>query len=269
ATIFAFDYGDLHGAYGVTDGGLDANDTGNTVDASTDSPGSSSCPGDMKEVKGEWCPQVEQKCLRWLDVDQRPEANSGIGPLRCAEFAPSKCISKNRKKMSFCMDTYEAPNREGAMPIVTIDWYDAKRACESEGKRLCTREEWTFSCEGPDARPYPYGDGLHRNASMCNIDQPSMDPSLPRSEWPKHNRSVASGAMPDCVSVFGVHDLTGNVDEWVNNTAGSMTKAPFRSGLQGGYWGPVRTRCRPMTDVHGPTHSFYQEGYRCCKSHAE
>ncbi|MFS8071048.1 MAG: hypothetical protein ACMG6S_32165, partial [Byssovorax sp.] len=34
--------------------------------------------------------------------------------------------------------------------------------------------------------------------------------------------------------------------------------------LKGGYWGPVRTRCRPATRSHDENHLFYQEGFRCC-----
>jgi formylglycine-generating enzyme required for sulfatase activity len=162
------------------------------------------------------------------------------------------------------MDTFEWPNKENEFPLITISWFDAKKECESSGKRLCTADEWTFACEGPNVKPYPYGDGLHRDATACNIDEDSMDPSTPRSEWPKHNKSMPSGAMPNCVSWAGVHDLTGNVDEWVNNVGGNLDKAPYVSGLKGGYWGPVRTRCRPMTDVHGPGYSFYQQGFRCC-----
>lgn len=223
------------------------------------------CPSDMKHVSGLYCPQVEQRCLRWLDVNQSPSANSGIGPMRCAEFALSKCLSKQRKEEDVCVDEFEWPNKENEFPTLAKSWHDSKAQCESIGKRLCTAEEWTFACEGEQMKPYPYGDGLHRDAVACNIDQPSMDPSTPRSEWPKHNLSEPSGVRPNCVSPFGVRDMTGNVDEFVFNVGGSYTKAPFVSGLKGGYWGPVRTRCRPMTDVHGPDFSFYQIGWRCCK----
>lgn len=229
-------------------------------------PLDTTCGQDMLHVHGDWCPAVEQKCLRWLDTDQRPEANSGIGPMRCAEFAPSKCLSKTRKHLDFCMDVYEWPNREGELPIVGVDWYAARHSCEAGGRRLCTADEWTFACEGEDVKPYPYGDGLHRDAQTCNIDKPSMNPSLPRSEWPKHYSAVGSGTMANCVSPFGVHDMTGNVDEWVNNVGGRTDGDPYFSGLKGGYWGPVRTRCRPMTTVHSPQHSFYQNGFRCCSS---
>jgi hypothetical protein len=55
--------------------------------------------------------------------------------------------------------------------------------------------------------------------------------------------------------------MTGNVDEWVVNESGH----PFPSGLKGGYWGPVRDRCRPMTVAHDTKFSFYQIGFRCCE----
>ena len=54
--------------------------------------------------------------------------------------------------------------------------------------------------------------------------------------------------------------MTGNVDEWVVNESGK----PFKSGSKGGYWGPVRARCRPMTTGHAENFPFYQTGFRCC-----
>ncbi len=62
------------------------------------------------------------------------------------------------------------------------------------------------------------------------------------------------------MSPYGVHDMTGNVDEWVVNESGH----PYKSGLKGGYWGPVRDRCRPMTTAHNEDFAYYQIGFRCC-----
>jgi sulfatase modifying factor 1 len=56
--------------------------------------------------------------------------------------------------------------------------------------------------------------------------------------------------------------MTGNVDEWVVNV--SQFGQPYVSGLKGGYWGPVRTRCRPMTTGHEQTFRYYETGFRCC-----
>ena len=39
---------------------------------------------------------------------------------------------------------------------------------------------------------------------------------------------------------------------------------PYKSGLKGGYWGPVRDRCRPMTTGHEQSFRYYQTGFRCC-----
>lgn len=223
-----------------------------------------SCPPDMKHVSGLYCPEVDETCIEWLDVDQSPTANFGIGPLQCKEFAhPTKCRSEKKVK-NFCVDTYEWPNKKGELPPIGYTWYQASSLCKSVGKRLCTTEEWTFACEGESSKPYPYGDGYHRDSESCNMDHPSMDPSLPKSEWPKHYSAVASGSMEKCVSDFGVHDMTGNVDEWTLNERGRKDKDPYFSSLKGGYWGKVRARCRPTTTVHGPDFSFYQIGFRCC-----
>jgi formylglycine-generating enzyme required for sulfatase activity len=67
------------------------------------------------------------------------------------------------------------------------------------------------------------------------------------------------------VSSFGVFDMTGNVDEWVLYEKGSSNHPPYKSGLKGGYWGPVRNRCRPITATHNPWHTGYQIGLRCCR----
>jgi formylglycine-generating enzyme required for sulfatase activity len=55
--------------------------------------------------------------------------------------------------------------------------------------------------------------------------------------------------------------MTGNVDEW---TRTSNALAERQSVMKGGYWGPVRTRCRPATRAHDELHTFYQQGFRCC-----
>ena len=139
-------------------------------------------------------------------------------------------------------------------------------ACESVGKRLCSDTEWTLACEGQERMPYPYG--YARNADACNIDKPHPDvdekaianPATRAGEVERLWQGEPSGAREACVSPYGVHDMTGNVDEWVVNESAK----PYKSGLKGGYWGPVRDRCRPMTTAHNEDFSFYQIGFRCC-----
>jgi hypothetical protein len=227
-------------------------------------PSEASCPPEMVEVEGDYCPYVEQKCLRWLDPETK---------LQCAEFdktvASAACSMKTQHKR-FCIDRYEWPNKVGALPRYMATWYEAKQSCEATGKRLCSDTEWTLACEGEDRRPYPYGDGYARDQAACNIDKPYIwprpervyDPKTSSDELARLDQREASGARTACVSPFGVHDMVGNVDEWVLNV--SQGGKPHLSGLKGGYWGPVRTRCRPMTTAHDEQFRYYQIGFRCC-----
>jgi len=215
------------------------------------------CRDGMAEVEGNYCSSVEQKCLRWLDPETRQ---------RCAEFAPTSACKGKVVHKHFCVDRYEYPNVQGEKPAVMKSWVEAKATCESEGKRLCGESEWTLACEGVDRLPYPYG--YARNEDACNIDKPHpdvdeaaiADPSRRDAEVARLDQRDAAGAREACVSPYGVHDMTGNVDEWVVNESGK----PYKSGLKGGYWGPVRDRCRPMTIAHNEEFSFYQIGFRCC-----
>jgi hypothetical protein len=215
------------------------------------------CPKGMTEVEGDYCTHVEETCLRWLDPEEK---------MRCAEFAPgTRCEGKTTHK-HFCIDAFEYPNQPGAKPVVMKTWYEARDACSAEGKRLCGDSEWTLACEGQERMPYPYG--YARNADACNIDKPHPDvdekalatPATREAEVERLWQGEPSGSREACVSPYGVHDLTGNVDEWVVNESAK----PYKSGLKGGYWGPVRDRCRPMTTAHNEDFSFYQIGFRCC-----
>ncbi len=220
-------------------------------------PGPRSCPDGQVLVEGEYCTNVDQQCLRWLDEEQ----------MRCAEFAPPRCTG-HRRHMAVCIDRYEYPNQPGAQPEVMVSWYEARHACEARGRRLCTQSEWTFACEGPDMHPYPYGDGLRRDETVCRIDHQTRRPDRERlgnpmtsaDESARLYEAVPSGSMPGCVSWAGVHDLTGNVDEWTVNES----HVPYESALKGGWWGPIRARCRPSTTAHNEGFVYYQIGFRCC-----
>jgi formylglycine-generating enzyme len=215
------------------------------------------CGAGMVEVEGDYCPYVEQECLRWID----PETKQ-----RCAEFAPTPTCKAKMAHKHFCVDRFEYPNVLGEKPSVMKSWIDAKATCDSEGKRLCGESEWTLACEGRERLPYPYG--YARNDEACNIDKPHpevdeaaiADPARRDAEVARLDQRDPSGAREACVSPYGVYDMTGNVDEWVVNESGR----PYKSGLKGGYWGPVRDRCRPMTTAHNEEFAFYQIGFRCC-----
>lgn len=224
------------------------------------------CSPGMVEVKG------LMRVTAMGDILQKTTCTKWINrafPERCATFDPTKWAKIRdalpTKPMHFCMDRFEYPNRKGEYPILYVNFPEAEEVCRGQSKRLCTEDEWTFACEGEDARPYPYG--FERDKDACVTDKAwrPYDPSaygkkdtLVR-ELDKLWQGVPSGSQPRCRSPFGVYDMTGNIDEW---TRSSIRGRP--SILKGGYWGPVRTRCRPATRAHGEAHVFYQQGLRCC-----
>ena len=217
------------------------------------------CGENSSEIEGYFCPSVVQECLEWQDKD------NPRGPNVCLEFAKksSTCLSNNKTYVHFCIDKYEWPNKKGALPSAYVSWNEAKFTCESIGKRLCTDVEFTVACEGPNIKPYPYGDGYHRDVTACNIGKIWIDPWKNSPE--KIDGREVSGNHPNCVSDYDVHDLVGNVDEFVVNTSGFENKPPWISGLAGGHWvGGIRNRCRALTVSHEPSFFWYETGFRCC-----
>jgi hypothetical protein len=224
------------------------------------------CPDGMLMVDGDYCQVVGHVCLKRID-----------GPVeRCEKYAEPPICEGQIQKKRFCIDRFEYPNLEGVRPAVMVNWMEAKAACEAEGKRLCTGSEWTLACEGAERVPYPYG--YTRDSTACNIDRPHPDvdeqallnPRDVSSEVARLDQRVPSGQMARCKSPYGVQDMTGNVDEWVVNekhfgpAPADGSERPFISGLKGGYWGPVRNRCRATTTFHNEWFRFYQIGFRCC-----
>jgi sulfatase modifying factor 1 len=205
------------------------------------------CPNEMVLVEGDYCTEVRQSCVEWEDPPSRPFA-------RCARFAPSVCTGKRVHKR-FCIDRDEYAKAGEALPVGGASWTDARRTCETAGKRLCFETEWELACEGDQMLPYPTG--YERDAAACNVDKDHLVDSAGRLR----DQRRAPAELDRCVSAYGVRNMVGNVDEWVfrDRTAGE-----WRSALKGGWWMPGRDRCRPATTAHGEGFRGTQTGFRCC-----
>lgn len=204
-----------------------------------------------------------ETCTNWISKEF---------PARCQTFDRDRWLEASqklpRKEMDLCIDRFEYPNVKGENPIIVATYTEGAALCKKHGKRLCNESEWTFACEGEEAMPYPYG--YERDPEACVVDRTwkpfsadglsQRDGDKARAELDRLWQGEPSGTRAKCRSPFGVYDTTGNVDEWTK----TIRTEGYSSVLKGGYWGPVRARCRPATRAHNEVFVAYQQSFRCC-----
>jgi hypothetical protein len=215
-------------------------------------------------VDGEYCTEVEQKCLQqWFDGSNKK--------VICEVFEPKTTCVGQKVKKRYCIDQYEYPNVKGQRPEVMNRFHEAQVKCASLGKRMCTESEWNMACEGPEMKPYPYG--YVRDGRKCNGDHMWDDPNMTKvakrdaKELGRLWRGVPSGSQAHCVSDYGVADMPGNADEVVASESYMIPgfKGRYDSIHTGGPWYKgVRNQCRPKVYTHEESFYYYFLSFRCC-----
>jgi formylglycine-generating enzyme required for sulfatase activity len=111
----------------------------------------------------------------------------------------------------------DAPWGRGRMPVVNVSWNNAQAYVQwlsrKTGKRyrLLSEAEWEYAARGGQATAFAFGQTL--SARDANFDASQKTDLNPKG--PMRGRTMTVGAFK--ANGFGLHDVHGNVWEWVED----------------------------------------------------
>ena len=104
-------------------------------------------------------------------------------------------------------------------PVIGVTWYGAQSYCESMGLSLPTDAQWEKAAKGSEQNYYyPWGDFWAPNAGnwVSNNDPYENGPQPQTTPVGFFDGATHQGyATLDGSSPYGVHDMAGNVWEWI------------------------------------------------------
>ncbi len=246
----------------------------------------SACPAEMVDVGGAFCIDRFEASLvaaddgRPLSPHHHPRRALAVRDHRVWEYRARRVGSWRARQTPLPelptaqsdRDTdFEARSERGVVPSGYLDLESAGRACAAAGKRLCTRTEWTTACRGERGTRHPYGATFEPGRCNLGRQHPSnvlhgrigdglLDPRMNLVEEDGRPLLGRTGDRAGCASPWGsdaVHDMVGNLDEWIDEPGGTFVGGFYARDTQ---WG-----CDAAIDVHSPDYYDYGIGTRCCR----
>jgi formylglycine-generating enzyme required for sulfatase activity len=169
------------------------------------------------------------------------------------------CVRPSRASAACTFDLGDAE-----LPVSCVHWSDADTFCRAAGKRLPTESEWEYAARGTYSTPFPWGGIASCQAAATLVNDMSGKSCTARP--------ARVGAHPTGASVFGLQDMTGNVEEWTSDWyVESLGRGPApRAGaahvLRGGGWLSPPSMSRTTTRNWGSAvEAGPNVGFRCAR----
>lgn len=196
--------------------------------------------------------------------------------------AYEKCVQKGECEEPGYHDPWATWKKHPDYPQNLVSWTKAQNYCEKQGKSLPTEAQWDWAATGGDGRNFPWGDELPTCEFMDYA--PTGAPKWsPGGDWGCHGGGPSAvRAHPKGARVLPtgkIHDLAGNVWEWMLDTYGSYPggkqvdwHAPSGKGvgvyaIRGGGWNRPSAGCNSW--YRGGAVVTYQVpglGFRCVRN---
>ena len=237
-----------------------------------DEPGQGACPAGASDSG--WGPDMvrlpEDFCIDKTEVT-RGQYEAWLDTSPPTSGQTSACSNND----DFTPSCGWKPGSDQDLPVVCVDWCDAKAFCDAAGKRLCGRigdgggypfesyhdasvSEWHAACTSGGSYDYPYGNEL--DTTICRGGD-----AEDYTTWGLGDVGSFSGCHSPDDPYSDVYDLSGNAAEWDNSCDGDGPDDGCR--IRGGSFehNEHGLRCAMARDLHWPRmRRVGAIGFRCC-----
>jgi len=196
-----------------------------------------------------------------------------IGATECTVGAYKRFTAATGKSMpppSIWNDRELNPGwRDDRMPVLRVDWEEARSFCHWVGGRLPAEVEWEYAARSGEATTQStdgldsvawYADNSGDTAIDSDVVRKTMNAqSFGAKLFENHNGPHEVGLKRP--NRWGLYDMLGNVWEW---TSDYFTSGGSMLALKGGSWGNVPELVRFTARGEAePAHRSNNIGFRC------
>ena len=170
-------------------------------------------------------------------------------------------VSEAKEKLNAWVAMRQQPASDAKgkeWPVESVSWDDCAAFCKKAGFRLPTEAEWEYACRAGTRAP--------RYGALDAI-----------AWWAENSKEETHAVGIKQANALGLHDMLGNVNEWLNDWYGSYSadaqtnpqgppSGTYRV-LRGGYWNYYSNFCRASNRYsYFPDVSVYSFGFRVART---